>query len=150
MTIVKRFPTHIAHTAAASVPHTVDTTAPRHYGRILVLLDNMHAAEEAIRTGSNLAREHGASMVMVIQSQPGAHEYIDRTCRAFEEDETVSVHGYTITSAIADLPNWLLNSEKADAIIVAQKPTGWLERFVSGDFVASLQARTGVDVFTVR
>lgn len=116
------------------------------YKRVLVPLDGTGEAERAIAAAIDLARPNDAEIVLVCANEPGAQGYINAKCDSLQH-QNVRVRGYTINGKVSDLPNWLINSEKADAIVLVQKPVGWLMRLFGGDVAASLKARTRADVY---
>lgn len=151
MTIAKNFsnPTLVAFPARMVDP-AVETVAASEpvYNRILVVLDEFTTNDQVLRTAVALAHKHGAEIVMISENTPGSTTYIERTCRALNE-QNIEAHGYTIGMNMQNIPAWLLKNERADAVIVAQQKVGWLGRVLGKDIAANICARTHADVIEV-
>lgn len=128
--------------------YSLNTDAVQTYKRILVLLDGSSAGEQAIKAAMNIAARDGGELVLICTNQPGARSYIDGQCNSLRQ-QRIQASGYTVRDDIADLPAWLINSEKADAIVITQKTVGWLGRLFGADIAAALQSRTKADVIKV-
>lgn len=132
----------------ADMPINQTDAQARSYRRVLVFLDGTPATEQAIATASDLARDHDADLVMVYRNQAGAQAYIDNRCRSLQV-QGIRATGYVVSSNMKTPPAWLVDSEKADAVVISQKPAGWLSAWFGGDATASLRANTDTDVFNV-
>lgn len=118
------------------------------YNRILVILDESTATEQALRTTVALARKHHAEIVMISGDTPGSNAYIERICRSLMEQD-IKAHGYTIGTSLKQIPSWLLNNEQADVIIVAQQQVGWLGQLFGQDIASTIRNLTSADVIEV-
>lgn len=138
-----------------SVPNSVQaatrsnrSTQPHTYERILVFLDGSSAAERAIPEAVNLARPNNAHVVMIVRDHAGAETYINGKAGELR-GQHVDAHGYVISSTAAQTPAWLVESEKADAVVIAHKPVSRLGRWLGGDAAAALRARTKADIYDI-
>jgi hypothetical protein len=144
MIIAKRLPF-----SAETVSKTTRADFPaRTYKRIVVLLNDASEADQMISTVLDLNRTPGTTVTLICHSQPGAQNQIDQKCRQLQQ-QRVKANGYLVNYALNQLPDWLLRSEQADAIIMAQEPVGWLGRLLGMDAAHVLETRTQADVITV-
>lgn len=118
------------------------------YKRILVLLDGSSAGEQAINAAVTMAARDGSELVLICTEFPGARRYIDTHCAALKQ-QRINASGYTFREDVADLPAWLLNAEKADAIIFTRKTASRLGRLFGVDTAAALQRRTNADIIEI-
>jgi nucleotide-binding universal stress UspA family protein len=132
------------HNLPPFAPSDVTTT----YARIVVLLDGSAAADRAISTALNLAETHHTEIVLVCTRQVGARDYIHAETSLLQQ-QGVNATGHIVRGSLTNLPDWMLESHGAQAIVVGQKATGWLGRFFSDDVIAALRARTHADIFAV-
>lgn len=149
MTIAKPLPTFVNSAPAiedTAIPQAAHTEAA--YNHVLVLLTECPSADEALRTAVNLAKTHNATLVIVGENQPGINTYIQRVCRDLAEQE-LNANGYTVSTALCDILNWIVSSEKADAVVVAQQSVNWFGRLLGKDVAAALRQRTTADLFVV-
>ena len=121
----------------------------RNYKRILVLLDGSSAAEQAITAAVDLAPNTQTEIVLICMAGTGMQAYIDKETTALRRQHK-NVRGYLINEKVTDLPAWVNKSEKPDAIVMTQKPVGWIGRLLGGDHAAVLKSRTNADVYTVK
>jgi nucleotide-binding universal stress UspA family protein len=150
MTIANRFPQTFEttfQTAGQIVEQTGQQTAERTYKRIMVLLDGSGLAERALPTAIELAAESGAEIVLICENTPGSAAYIEAKSREIRQ-QRIEANGYTVNASISDLPAWLLQSEKADAIVMVQKSAGWLS-WLFGSAARDLARRSRAEVITV-
>lgn len=127
---------------------TMIPNAEREYKRILVLLDGPGAAERAISAAAKLATPEETEIILVIAKQPGAEGFVNAKVNSLRFQQ-FAARGYTINTSIANLPNWLVASEHADAIIVPQHSAGWFGRLFGQNIAAKLRATTDADVLEV-
>jgi len=149
MTIAQPFPKSLiapVNAPALTVDSVVKQTETAVYNRILILLDDLSVAQQAMRMASQLAREHDAEIVMIGKSDTHTRAIIERQCRSWAAEE-IRAHGYTISGRLIEKYTWLLNTEKPDAVIVASQPPSGLDRLFGGDLVANLQNYNTIDVF---
>lgn len=132
---------------AVSIPATVGAKT-RTYNRIVILFDACGEADQALRVALEIGSTHNLSITMIGTNSCNMKAYIDRKTRQLQEQE-IAANGYTISGTISNLPQWILNTEQADAVIVAQNPVGWIGRMFGHDVAASLRSRTTADVFEV-
>lgn len=149
MTVAKALPQFMDQPIAVVTPRVVTKRAEtRTYKRIVILFDECSEAEQALSVALEIGSVYDLSIVMIGTNTNHMKTYIDRKTRELEEQD-ITAHGYTVSSAIANLPQWILNTEQADAVIVAQHPVGWLGRMFGHDIAANLRARTTADIFEV-
>ena len=150
MTIAKRFPQTFETTfqsAGQIVEQARQETTARTYKRIMVLLDGSRLAERALPTAIELAADSGAEIVLICENKTGSAAYIEAKSRELRQQH-IEAHGYTVNASILDLPAWLLQSEKADAIVTVQKSAGWISRLF-GSAARDLAQRSRAEVITV-
>lgn len=118
------------------------------YERIIVLLDGSPAAERAISTAIELVGKNEPEIILICSSHIGARNYIHAKTTALQH-QRFNARGYVVSGSLSNLPAWILKTEQADAIVVPQKPVGWLGRLIGEDIAARLSERTGADILTV-
>lgn len=144
MIIAKRLPF-----SAETVSETARVDFPdRTYKRIVVLLNDVSEADQIIPTVLDLKRTPGTTVTLICRNQPGAQNQIDHKCRQLQQ-QRVKANGYLVNYALNQLPDWLLQSEKADAIVMAQESVGWLGRLLGMYAAHVIETRTQADVITV-
>jgi len=65
------------------------------------------------------------------------------------QQQGIQAHGYAAACTDANGLVWLVESEKADAVILSQEPVSWLGRLFGADGVATLRARTTATVINL-
>jgi len=135
-----------AHATDASVAG--GTVQPTTYKRILVILDGSGAAERAIAEAVKLAKANNAYVTLVCCDGPGMEAYVTSKGRELQQ-QGIQAHGYAAACTDANGLVWLVESEKADAVVIAHKPVSRLGRWLSGDAAAALRARTKADIYDI-
>jgi len=125
-----------------------NTQTTRSYNRILVLLDNSQAGERAIAAALEMARPLETEIILIAPDEPGVQSFINSKCANLQQ-QRMTAHGYTISQNLDDIPLWVIESEKAEAVIVAQKTTSWLGRLLGDNVATKLGARLQADVYTI-
>lgn len=133
---------------SGSVNSVTTSTASRSFKRILVFLDGNPASERAIPEAANLARPNNADVVILCRQHPGAEAYLNEKLGEIQR-EHVNAQGYIISDQAAKAPAWLVKTEKADAVVIAQEPVNWLGRLFGADVVGMLRVRTDAAIFKV-
>lgn len=145
MTLVNRT-AYIVNNATVRIPDVANVSTEAHtqaYKRILVFLNGTPAAERAIPKALELAVTNNAELVLVCQNHAGADAYIQSKCGELNQ-QGFKTNGYVVSMSKPSV--WLVDSEKADAVVVAQK-TDWLGRLFTGDVCAKLRSHTSADVY---
>ncbi len=127
-------------------PETIETvSAPRSYQHIVVLLDGSGLAERAIPAALELAQTHEASVTVICRSGAAhAHDYAEAKARDLRQ-QGIEAHGYA-----ADMnANWLVQSEGADVVVLAQGSASRWGRLLGTDLAAALRHNTDADVVAV-
>ncbi len=135
-----------AHATDASVAG--GTVQPTTYKRILVILDGSGAAERAIAEAVKLAKANNAYVTLVCCDGPGMEAYVTSKGRELQQ-QGIKAHGYAAACTDANGLVWLVESEKADAVILSQEPVSWLGRLFGADGVATLRARTTATIINL-
>lgn len=150
MTIANRFPQTFEtnfQPAGQIVEQAHQQTNARTYKRIMVLLDGSRLAERALPTAIELAAESGAEIVLICENATGRAAYVEAKSREIRQ-QRIEANGYVVNASISDLPAWLLQSEKCDAVVTVQKSAGWLSRMF-GSAARDLAQRSQAEVITV-
>lgn len=149
MTLVQPIFRSTAKTVSdAAQPQIREHKLERDYKRILVFSDGRPEAEQALRKATELARATDAVVILVCRQHTGADDYMARCCENLRR-MGVEAYGYSVARNITQLPAWLVESEKADAVVIAQETVGRWQRWLGGDVAATLRAKTNAAVFTV-
>lgn len=121
-------------------------TPPRTYRRILVFLDGSQATEQTLPKAIELANATGAEVTIVAPRMEGHREYLHQQRRLLEQ-QGIKTWVRMVSAEMKQLPAWVVNSEKADAVVVPRH-TGQRTRWLQKDTITKLRENTTAEVFT--
>jgi len=123
-------------------------TPPRTYRRILVFLDGSRAAEQTLPKAIELANATGAGITIVTPRVEGHTDYLNQQCSLLEQ-QGIQTWVRTVSAEMKQLSAWVVNSEKADAVIIPRQNSGRHPRWSQKDSITKLRENTTAEVFTI-
>lgn len=137
------------YTIETATSHNKAKVAPtnRAYTRIMVLVDGHPESHCVIPAAATIARQHNAELILIGCKGMSENE-MQRKCQSLTYDR-INVRGYTISNPLHNVPAWVIASEQADLIVIAQQSKDWLGRLFTGDTASQLHNASNADVMTV-